>query len=111
VRAGKLRPIAISTAQRSPALPNVPSIAESGVKGYDASGWYGMLAPAGVRTEIVERLQGEVARMLGQSELKERLASEGAVAVASTPAQFDRFIREEIARWTKVVRELGLKLD
>jgi tripartite-type tricarboxylate transporter receptor subunit TctC len=111
VRAGKLRPIAISTAQRSPALPNVPSIAESGVKGYDASGWYGMLAPAGGRTEIVERLQGEVARMLGQSELKERLASEGAVAVASTPAQFDRFIREEIARWTKVVRELGLKLD
>lgn len=111
VRAGKLRPIAISTAQRSPALPNVPSIAESGVKGYDASGWYGMLAPSGVRTEIVERLQSEVARVLGQPELKERLASEGAVAVANTPAQFDRFIREEIARWTKVVRELGLKLD
>lgn len=111
VRAGKLRPIAISTAQRSPALPNVPSIAESGVKGYDASGWYGMLAPSGVRTEIVDRLQSEVARVLGQPELKERLASEGAVAVANTPAQFDRFIREEIARWTKVVRELGLKLD
>lgn len=111
VRAGKLRPIAISTAQRSPALPQVPTIAESGVKGYDASGWYGMLAPAGVRVEIVERLQGEVARILGQPELKERLASEGAVAVANTPAQFDRFIREEIARWTRVVRELGLKLD
>jgi tripartite-type tricarboxylate transporter receptor subunit TctC len=111
VRAGKLRPVAISTAQRNPALPDVPTVAEGGVKGYDASGWYGMLAPAGTPRAIIDRLQAETSRILGQPELRDRLASEGATAVGGTPEQFGKFIQEEIVRWTRLAKELNLRLD
>lgn len=111
VKAKRLRPLAISTDRRSPAVPEVPTVAESGVPGYNATGWYGMLAPAGTPKAIIDRLHGEVVKVLTAPEVKERLASEGAIAVGNSPAEFDKFIREEIARWSKVIRELGLKAD
>jgi tripartite-type tricarboxylate transporter receptor subunit TctC len=111
VKAKRLRPLAISTDRRSPAVPEVPTVAESGVPGYYATGWYGMLAPAGTPKTIIDRLHGEVVKVLTVPEVKQRLASEGAIAVGNTPAEFDKFIREEIARWSKVIRELGLKAD
>ena len=111
VKSGRLRALAISTATRSPALPGTPSIAEAGVPGYDATGWYGMLAPTGTPQAVVDRLHAEVVKILTTPELKERLAGEGAVAVGNTSAQFDKFIRDEISKWAKIIRDLKIKVD
>ncbi len=111
VKAGRLRALAISTATRSPAVPEIPTIAEAGVPGYDATGWYGMLAPAGAPQAVIDRLHSEIVKILTTPELKNRLAGEGAVAVGNTPAQFDRFIREEIAKWAKIIRDLKIQVD
>jgi tripartite-type tricarboxylate transporter receptor subunit TctC len=111
VRSGRLRALAVSTAQRSPALPQLPSVAESGLPGYDATGWYGMLAPAGTPQAAIERMHTEVLKILTTPELKNQLASEGAVAVGNTPAEFDKFIREEIAKWSKLIRELKIRIE
>ncbi len=111
VKSGRLRAIAISTAKRSPAAPEVPSVAESGLPGYDATGWYGMLAPAGTPQSTVNRLHTEVVKILTDPQMKERLAAEGAVAVGNTPAEFDKFIRDETAKWTTIIRNLKIKVD
>jgi len=111
VKSGRLRPLAISTAARSPAVPDIPTIAEAGVPGYDATGWYGMLAPAGTPQAVIERLHAEVVKILTTPDLRNRLAAEGAVAVGNTPAQFDNFIRSEIAKWAKIIRDLKIKVD
>ncbi|MBI1965688.1 MAG: tripartite tricarboxylate transporter substrate binding protein [Betaproteobacteria bacterium] len=111
VRTGRLRALAISITTRSPALPEIPTIAEAGVPGYDATGWYGMLAPAGTPEAAIDRLHAGVVKILAAPELKQRLAAEGAIAVGNTPAQFDRFIRDEIGKWAKIIRELKLRVD
>jgi tripartite-type tricarboxylate transporter receptor subunit TctC len=111
VRSGRLRPIAISIARRSPALPDVPTVAESGLPGYDATGWYGMLAPAGTPRAAIERLHGEIVKILSVPETRRRLASEGAEAVGSTPEEFARFVREELAKWAEIIRGLGLRSE
>jgi tripartite-type tricarboxylate transporter receptor subunit TctC len=111
VNAGRLRPIAISTDTRSPALPDLPTIAESGVPGYDATGWYAMFAPTGTPQAVIDRLHGEVVKILNVPETKQRLASEGAVAVGNTPAEFNKFVRQEISKWTKIIHDLKLKVD
>jgi tripartite-type tricarboxylate transporter receptor subunit TctC len=111
VNAGRLRPLAISTAKRSPALPKLPTIAEAGVPGYDATGWYGMLAPAGTPKGAIDRLHAAVAKTLSVPATKQRLANEGATAVGNTPAEFDKFLRDEIAKWRTIIRALGLKVD
>lgn len=111
VKAGRLRPIAISTETRSPALPDVPTVAESGVPGYNATGWYAMFAPTGTPQAAIDRLHAEVVKILNVPETKQRLASEGAVAVGNTPAEFDKFVRFEISKWTKIIRDLKLKVD
>lgn len=111
VKGGRLRPLAISTAKRSPAVPEVPTVAESGVPGYDATGWYGMLAPAGTPQAAIDRLHAEVVKILTQPDIRQRLASEGAVAVGNRPQEFDKFIRDEIGKWSKIIRELKLKAD
>jgi tripartite-type tricarboxylate transporter receptor subunit TctC len=110
VTAQRLRAIAISTDTRSPALPDLPTIAESGVPGYHATGWYGMLVPAGTAQAVVDRLHEAVTQVLGVPEIKKRLALEGASAVGSSPAEFDKFIREEITKWRKIIRD-DLKLS
>jgi tripartite-type tricarboxylate transporter receptor subunit TctC len=111
VKAGRLRAIGISTAKRSPAVPEIPSIAESGLPGYDATGWYGLLAPAGTPQPIVERLHAVTVKVLTEPRMRDRLASEGAVAVGNTPAEFDRFIRDETAKWAKIIRDLKIRID
>jgi len=111
VKSGRLRALAISTAIRSPAVPDVPPVAESGLPGYDATGWYGMLAPAGTPQARVDRLNAEIVKILTDPQMKERLAAEGAVAVGNTPAQFDKFIRDETAKWSKIIRDLKIKVD
>jgi len=111
VKSGRLHALAISTTTRSPAVPRIPTIAESGVPGYDATGWYGILAPAGTPQSVIDRLNAETVKSVNAPELKDRLASEGAIAVGNTPAQFDKFIRDETGKWSKLISDLKLKVD
>ena len=111
IKAGKLVAIAVTSAQRSPALPDVPTIAESGVKGFDATSWFGLLAPAGTPADIIARVQQETAKALGTPALKERLLSQGAIPSGMTPAEFGRFIAAESKKWSQVVKVSGAKVD
>ena len=111
IRAGKLRALAVTSSQRAAALPDVPTIAESGLPGYEASSWFGLLAPAGTPADIVAKINGEVARWLASPEAKEKLLAQGANAAGGTPEDFVRHIAAETAKWQKVVKESGAKVD
>ena len=111
IKAGKLRALAVTSAQRAAALPDAPTIAESGLPGYEASSWFGLLAPAGAPADVVAKINGEIARWLASPEAKEKLSSQGAIAAGGTPEDFARHIAAETAKWQKVVRESGAKVD
>jgi len=111
VRAGKLVPLAVTTAKRSPELPDVPTIAEAGVPGYEATSWFGMLAPAATPAPIVARLNTALVKVLAQPEVRKKLAEQGAVPYSEKPEQFAAFIRAETAKWSKVVKESGASAD
>lgn len=111
IRGGKLKAIAVTSDKRSPALPGVPTIAESGLPGFEASSWFGVLAPAATPKDIVDKLSGAIAKSLQTPEMKERLAGQGAVAVGNTPEQFSAHIKSEIDKWSKVVKASGAKVD
>jgi len=110
VRGGKIKAIAITSPKRVQAMPELPTIAESGVPGYELRSWYGMLAPNGTPAPLVLMLNREIGAVMGASEVKERLAADGAEAApANTPAQFRDLINSEIVRWGKIIKSLGLK--
>jgi tripartite-type tricarboxylate transporter receptor subunit TctC len=111
VRSGRLKAIAVSTAKRSSALADVPTIAESGVRGYDATLWTGVLAPAATPPAIVERLHGELVKTVALEEVKDALAKQGAEPAVSTPKEFSVFVRSELAKWAKVVKAADIRLD
>ena len=111
IKAGKLRALAVTGAQRSPQLPDVPTLIESGVPGYEAYVWLGLLAPKGTPPAIVDRLHREVIAVLATPEVKTYMADAGIEIVGSTPAEFGRFFRAEKDLWAKVVRETGAKID
>jgi tripartite-type tricarboxylate transporter receptor subunit TctC len=108
VKAGKLRVLAISSAQRATVLPDVPTVAEAGVPGYELTSWYGVLAPAGTPAAVVAQLNGEIVKALSTSEVKARLTSEGAEPVGNSAQQFQAFIRSEIDKYAKIVAALGI---
>jgi tripartite-type tricarboxylate transporter receptor subunit TctC len=108
VKAGRLRALAVTTKARAPALPDLPSMNEAGVPGYDKAGWYGMFAPAATPEPIVAHAYKAVAKVLKEPEMVKRLATEGAVPVANPPAEFDAFVRAEIATWNKLIRDMKL---
>ena len=111
IRSGRLKALAVSTRERSPMLPNVPTVIESGFRDYEVIGWFGLFAPAGTPPAIVDQLRSEVAKALAVPEIRERMVNEGAKPVGDTPAEFGRFVRDEIARWTKIIQQAGIKLD
>ena len=111
VKSGKLRAIAVTTAKRASALPNVPTIAESGVPGFDISTWYGIWAPAGTPKEIVNRLSGEIAKIVKIPDVRERLAGLGAEPVGNSPDEFAAYCRSELAKWAKIVKASGATVD
>ena len=111
IKAGKLVPLAVTSEKRSFALPDVPTLAETGVKGYDARTWYAIWAPAGTPRDIVVRMQQEVARALAGTELKDTWYALGAEAGGQTPEVMQQFVTAEIAKWAKAVKDSGAKLD
>ncbi len=112
IKSGKLVALAVTTLQRSPALPDIPTVAEAGpIKGFDASSWFGLLAPAGTSPDIVRRIQQETAKALVTPALKVFLLSQGAVPSGMTPAEFSAFIASESKKWGEVVKASGAKVD
>lgn len=109
VEGGQLRALAVTGAKRSEAMPDVPTVAEAGVAGYEALQWYGLLVPAGTPAEIVNRLHQETAKALSAPDVKKRLADDGAESVGTTPAEFAKFIKEEIEKWSNVARVANIK--
>jgi len=111
IKAGKLRPLAVSGSSRSPQLPDVPTLAEAGLPGYSAYVWMGLLAPKGTPASIIERLHRELKIALAAPEVKNFFAEAGIEIAGSTPAEFDAYFREERDRWARIIRETGAKID
>jgi len=108
VKAGTLRPLAVTTEKRLPYLPDVPTIAELGFPGYEISSWQGMFAPAATPKDVVAKINGELVRMLSTPAVRARISQEGADPVGSTPDAFAERVKSEIAKWTKVIKESGI---
>ena len=111
VRAGKVRALAISSSRRSPAAPDLPTVAEAGLPGFQVDPWFGLLAPAGTPGEIVIRLNTEINKYLLDPKVREQMSSLGIDIVSKTPEQVGTFLIEEMALWTKVVKASGAKVD
>jgi tripartite-type tricarboxylate transporter receptor subunit TctC len=112
IKAGKLKALAVTSAERSAAVPELPTVAEAGpLKGYEASSWFGLLAPAGTPADVVSRLQQETAKALGSPALKERLLAQGAIPSGMSPADFAKLIAAETKKWTEAVKASGAKVD
>lgn len=111
VKAGRLRALGVTSVRRSPVMPDVKTIAESGVAGFDTSTWYGMLAPAGTPRAIVDKLNAEIVRILQLPEVRERLSAEAFELPADTPDQFAGIIKSEMSRWAKLVKETGARIE
>src|SRR5438105_2347197 len=111
VQGGKLKLLAVSSAKRMSAIPDVPTIAESGVAGFESGSWQGVVAPAGTPRDVVGRLNVEILRIVGAADMRERLGKQGADVRTTTPDEFGSFIRTETAKWAKVVKDANVKVD
>jgi len=111
IEAGRLRPLAVAAKTRMTILPDLPTSAEAGVPGYEASSWFGIVAPAGTPRDVVARLHAEIVKAVKQPAMRERFARQGARLVGNTPEEFDRQIREERAKWGEVIRAAGISAE
>ena len=109
VRAGRLRALGITTPERNAAVPEIPTVAEAGLPGFESTQWYGLLAPAGTSKDIVARLHGEMVKILQQPDIRQRFAGDGATPGGNTPEQFAAYIKAELAKWAKVARNAGIQ--
>jgi tripartite-type tricarboxylate transporter receptor subunit TctC len=110
-RAGRLRALAVTALKRSALVPELPTLDEAGLKGYEIVGWNGLFVPAGTPRAIVTLIYKETVKALAQPDMKERLATLGAEGVGNTPEEFRAFVKAEIAKWAKVVKAAGLKVE
>jgi tripartite-type tricarboxylate transporter receptor subunit TctC len=111
VKAGRVRGLAATSATRLAALPELPTVAESGLKGYESSQWYGMLAPAGTAEDILNGLNSQLATLMRSPEMKQRLAADGVLPVGSSRGEFASHIKSEIAKWARVIKQSGARID
>src|ERR687896_2755 len=111
IKAGRLRALAVVAPQRSSALPEVPTVAEAGLRDFEVTTWYGVLAPAGTPRNVITRLNGELVKIMHSPELREKLAATGTDPLTSTPEEFAAYIQREIAKWGDVIRKAGVKAD
>ena len=109
VKSGAVRGLAVTGAQRSAVLPDLPTVAEAGVPGYEVSAWFGIFAPAGVPKPVVDRLNAEIVKAMAAPDLRQRLVSQGAEPVTNSPEQFATYLKAEIAKWAKVVKDAGVQ--
>jgi tripartite-type tricarboxylate transporter receptor subunit TctC len=109
VQAGRVRALGVSTRERSPQLPDVPTIAEAGVPGYEVLGWNGILAPAGTPAPVIARLNSEIVAILAEPEIRQKLEQRGAMPFPQTSEAFTRLVRDDIAKWGEVLRAAGVK--
>jgi tripartite-type tricarboxylate transporter receptor subunit TctC len=111
VKTGRVRALAITTAERSPSLPNLGTVMEAGIPNYDVGSWYGLSVPAGTPKDIITRLNAETVKLLAMADVKQRLHASGFEPITSTPDQYGEFVRVEVERWAKVVKMSGAKAD
>jgi hypothetical protein len=111
IKGGTLRPLAVGSADRSRVLPNVPTLSESGYKGFETSQWYGIIVPAGTPQPIIDKLQREISKTLKSKEDSKRMLEDGAILIGDTPAQFSAFIKAEQIRWAKVIEKAKITID
>jgi tripartite-type tricarboxylate transporter receptor subunit TctC len=111
VKGGRLRAVAVTSSQRSSFMPELPTVAESGLPGYEASTWYGVIAPAGTPRAIVARLNNEIVKVLALPEVKDRLVTQGIDPIGNTPEQFAAYIRSEIVKWAKIIKSTGVTAE
>jgi tripartite-type tricarboxylate transporter receptor subunit TctC len=111
VRSGKAKIIAVSSIKRVPQLPDVPTVDQAGVKGFETSAWSGLYAPAGTPVDIINRLNAEVVKILKQPSVREQLVAQGAEPVGDSPEEFSRFTQAEIGKWAKIIKISGAKVD
>jgi tripartite-type tricarboxylate transporter receptor subunit TctC len=111
VKEGKITALAVTGLRRSSAAPDIPTVNESGLPGYEATAWQGVLAPAGTPRDIVVKLNAEIVRILNRPEVKKQLADQGFDTVGSTPEEFGEFIKVEIAKWAKVIKAAGIRME
>jgi tripartite-type tricarboxylate transporter receptor subunit TctC len=111
IKAGKLRPLAVTTAKRSRAAPELPTMQEAGVKGYEVAGWYGVIAPVKTPQAIIDKLNKEIVQILHSQEVAPRLAADGSEPVGSTPQQFGQHIKSEVSKWAKLTKQMNIRMD
>jgi tripartite-type tricarboxylate transporter receptor subunit TctC len=111
IRAGKLTAFAVTSPQRLPQLPDVPTVAEAGLPGYDSTGWFGVVAPAGTPPAIVQRLNAEITAALNDEQIKTSMRNLGVEPAPTRPEAFEAYIRSETSKWAKVIRQAGIKID
>jgi tripartite-type tricarboxylate transporter receptor subunit TctC len=111
IQSGRLKALAVTSLKRSQVMPNVPTVAESGLRGFEALQWFGVFAPAGARADVVMRLNSEIAKILHTADMRERLTKLASEVVADTPDEFAAFQKAEIAKWAKVVKDSGARID
>jgi len=111
VRAGKLKALGTSGKTRSAVTPEIPTVAEAGVPGYEATIWLGLMAPAATPKPLLERLSAEVKKVIHSPDVKENWGKQGAVPMDMSPEEFGKFVRADIAKWAKLVKDTGMKVD
>jgi tripartite-type tricarboxylate transporter receptor subunit TctC len=111
LKAGRLRALAVTTVKRSAGAPELPTMQEAGIAGYEVAGWYGVLAPAKTPHAVILKLNREIVRILQMPDMKERLAADGSEAVGNTPEQFHAHIKAEVAKWARVVRDANIRAE